>query len=420
VEIVGKGNTQSALANKDAQTLVSRALQQWNLENKRVLIIVPDGTRRAPVPFFFRTFANELLPRVRKLDYLIALGTHPPMQPDAICKRMGITPEERDGKYKSIGIFNHRWDDPATLVQLGVISKEEMTGYSNGLMPRELSVRLNKLALDYDQLVICGPVFPHEVVGFSGGTKYLFPGISGPEVIDFTHWLGALQTSMKIIGTKETSVRAVIDRAASFLPTPVLGFCSVMQGDEMCGLYSGEIHQAWSQAADLSAKVHIQYVDKPFESAFCVIPEIYEDLWTAAKGMYKTEPAIADGGEVILYAPHISVISYTHGKLLDDLGYHVRDYFVKQWDRFKDYPLSVLAHSTHARGSGTYDNGIETPRLRLTLASRIPKDCCERVGLGYLDPDTLNPEDFKDKNGVLFDPHAGEILYRLAGEKKYN
>ena len=413
MDIIGKGEAQSVLTQGDAHALVSGALQQWKLEGKRVLVIVPDGTRRAPIPFFFQTFANELLPHVKKLDYLIALGTHPPMQPDAICKRMGITPEERDGRYKSIGIFNHRWDDPATLVQLGIISQDEMNHFSHGLMPRELSVRLNKLVLDYDQLVICGPVFPHEVVGFSGGNKYLFPGISGPEVIDFTHWLGALQTSIKIIGTKETSVRAVIDRAASFNPTPVLGFCSVMQGEEMCGLYAGEIRQAWSQAADLSAQVHIQYVEKPYESAFCVIPEMYEDLWTAAKGMYKTEPVIADGGEVILYAPHISVISYTHGKLLDDLGYHVRDYFVKQWDRFKDYPLSVLAHSTHARGAGTYENGVETPRLRLTLASQIPKDCCEKVGLGYIDPDSLKLEDFKGKSGVLFDPHAGEILYRL-------
>lgn len=418
MDVIGKGQAQSVLTDADAGVLVSQALQQWNLGGKRVLVIIPDGTRRAPIPLFFRIFATELLKQVKKLDYLIALGTHPPMQPEAICKRLGITPEERDSKYKSIGVFNHRWDDPAALAQLGVISQEEMTRFSDGMMPRELSVRVNKMVLDYDQLVICGPVFPHEVVGFSGGNKYLFPGISGPEVIDLTHWLGALQTSMKIIGTKETSVRAVIDRAAICIPTPVLGFCSVMQGDEMCGLYAGEIHKAWSMAADLSAQVHIQYVEKPFESAFCVIPEMYEDLWTAAKGMYKSEPAIADGGEVILYAPHISEISYTHGKLLDDLGYHVRDYFVKQWDRFKDYPLSVLAHSTHARGAGTYDKGVETPRLRLTLASRIPRACCERVGLGYLDPDTLNPEDYKGKNGVLFDPHAGEILYRLASEKR--
>jgi len=79
--------------------------------------------------------------------------------------------------------------------------------------------------------------------------------------------------------------------------------------------------------------------------------------------MYKLEPAIADGGEVVIYAPHIDEISYTHGKLIDEIGYHVRDYFVKQWDRFKRYPGGVLAHSTHLRGIGTYDaaTGVEKP-----------------------------------------------------------
>lgn len=418
MDVIGKGYAHSILTNEDVRQLVYEAFQRWKLDKKRVLVIIPDGTRRAPVALLFRLFAVELLDRVEKMDYLIALGTHPPMLPDAICKRVGITLEDRDDRFKEINICNHHWKDPSTLVELGTISKDEMSRFSNGMMPIELPVRVNHLVLDYDQLVICGPVFPHEVVGFSGGNKYLFPGISGPEVIDSTHWLGALQTSMKIIGTKDTSVRAVIDRAVSFIPTPTLGFCSVMQGDEICGLFAGETRAAWSKAADLSAQVCIHYVDQPYEKAFCVIPEMYEDLWTAAKGMYKTEPVIADGGEVILYAPHISEISYTHGRLLDDVGYHVRDYFVKQWDRFKGYPLSVLAHSTHARGVGTFENGVETPRIRVTLASRVPKERCEKIGLGYADPDTLSPLTFENKPGVLFDPHAGEILYRLKSEQQ--
>ena len=78
-----------------------------------------------------------------------------------------------------------------------------------------MTVALNKLPLEYDHVLVCGPVFPHEVVGFSGGNKYLFPGIAGPEIIHFTHWLGAVITNYEIIGTKDTPVRAVIDRAAA-------------------------------------------------------------------------------------------------------------------------------------------------------------------------------------------------------------
>ncbi len=68
------------------------------------------------------------------------------------------------------------------------------------------------------------------------------------------------------------------------------------------------------------------------------MPEMYRDLWTAGKGMYKIEPAVADGGEVVIYSPQLREVSYSHGKLIEEIGYHCRDYFVKQWDRFKNYP----------------------------------------------------------------------------------
>ena len=61
--------------------------------------------------------------------------------------------------------------------------------------------------IKYDELIIVGPVFPHEVIGFSGGNKYIFPGISGPEILHFFHWLGAVITNPRIIGNKWTPVR---------------------------------------------------------------------------------------------------------------------------------------------------------------------------------------------------------------------
>jgi nickel-dependent lactate racemase len=151
------------------------------------------------------------------------------------------------------------------------------------------------------------------------------------------------------------------------------------------------------------------------------MPEMYDDLWTAAKGMYKMEPAIADGGEVVIYAPHIAEISYTHGHVIDEVGYHVRDYFAKQWDRFKDYPWGVLAHSTHLRGIGTYDTrtGVERPRIRVTLATGIPPERCERVKLGYLDPATIDLAAWEGRQdeGILVVPKAGEMLYRIKSQQ---
>jgi lactate racemase len=450
--VIGAGGTATFLSEDDVRALLAAAFQRWDLSGKRVLVIVPDSTRTAPIPLFFRLLHELLRRQVDSLDYLIALGTHPIMNDEAIERLVGITPEQRTTDYANVRIFNHRWDDPATFVTLGTIGAAETRALSDGMLSLDVQVRANRMLLDYDQIIICGPVFPHEVAGFSGGSKYFFPGVSGPEVINFTHWLGALITSYAIIGVKQTPVRAAIERAAALIDRPKLALCMVVRRPTtdhgppttdhgpptsapevedrspsildprsstvgLAGLYIGAPVAAWSQAADLSAQVHVRYVDRPFRQVLSVLPPLYDDLWTGAKGMYKLEPVIADGGEVIIYAPQLTEVSYTHGHLIDEIGYHVRDYFVKQWERFKDVPWGVLAHSTHLRGIGKYDERGERPRIQVTLATGIPAERCARLGLGYRDPATIRPEEWADREdeGLLLVPHAGETLYRLRG-----
>jgi nickel-dependent lactate racemase len=258
-------------------------------------------------------------------------------------------------------------------------------------------------------------VFPHEVAGFSGGNKYFVPGVAGPEIINVTHWLGALLTSRGIIGVADTAVRRLIDRAASFIPTPRLCVALVMHGRSLHGLFVGAMEDAWRAATSLSAELDIVEVDRPFERVLSVVPEMYDDLWTAAKGMYKTDPAVSDGGEVVIYAPHIDEVSYVHGAYIDEVGYHVRDYFLAQWESFRHLPWGVLAHSTHLRGDGTDEAGVERPRIRVTLATGISRERCRRIGLGYLDPATVDPEEWagREHEGVLLVRRAGEILYRV-------
>lgn len=398
----------------EIEPIIAEGLDTLALKNKRVLVLIPDGTRTMPLPLFFRLLVKHLRARESKITFLIALGTHPPMREQAILRLLGLTAAERANDYADVEIMNHAWQDPNALVTLGEISADEIALVSDGMFHQAVPVRLNKLILDYDELLVCGPVFPHEVVGFSGGNKYFFPGIAGQDIIDFTHWLGALLTSYEIIGTKNTPVRAVIDRAAAMIPRPRHAFCSVVTTEGVANVFFGTPEDAWSRAADLSAQIHIQWRDTLYPQVLAVLPEMYDELWVGAKGMYKTEPIIADGGEVIIYAPHLREISVVHGAVIRQIGYHVRDYFVKQWDKFEKVPWGVLAHSTHVRGKGTFENGIECPRVQVTLATGISEAETRAVNLGYRDPATIDIESWRDREaeGKLLVPHAGEFLYR--------
>ncbi|MBS0263241.1 MAG: DUF2088 domain-containing protein [Planctomycetes bacterium] len=411
--------TLPTLSQHEVREWIARHLPVAEYQGKRVLLIVPDGTRTAPLPLLFDALYQQFHGRVQQLDVLFALGTHPPMSERQMCQLLGISEDERAKLFVGLHLFNHEWDDPAQLMSLGRLSADETRQISEGLLAEEVPVTINSRIADYDVLLVVGPVFPHEVVGFSGGNKYFFPGIAGAEILNFFHWLGALITNASIIGVKDTPVRRVVDRAAALIPVErrCLAFV-VSPKAEIHGLFYGTPESAWAGAAELSAQVHITRVAKPFQQVLSCAPPMYDELWVAGKCMYKLEPVVADGGELIIYAPHLREISVTHGKLITEVGYHCRDYFLKQWDRFRHIPRGVLAHSTHVRGQGTFVDGMEHGRIRVTLATGLPPQLCEQINLGYRDPNSIEVESFADREaeGILLVRKAGEVLYRLAEE----
>jgi nickel-dependent lactate racemase len=329
---------------------------------------------------------------------------------------LGYAPAAFAEQYPTTTVMNHEWWDPAAFADVGTISADRIAELSEGMLRHTAHVRVNRAVVDHDVTLILSPVFPHEVAGFSGGNKYLFPGVSGRELIDLSHWLGALITSAQIIGAAGTTpVRALIDEAASMVPGERLAFC-VVTASGSAGLHSiafGDPQTAWAAAAEVSAQSHIRYLEAPVRRVLSLIPAKYEDMWTGAKGFYKVEPIVADGGQVVLYAPHIRQISAMHPQI-EQIGYHCRDYFVKQWDRFKDQHWGDLAHCTHLRGAGTYDevNG-ERLRVTVTLATAIPEDVVRAVNLDYLDPATVDVAGWAVDPDSLIVTNAGEDLYRL-------
>lgn len=415
--IIERQNKADAVDYRQASEAVGEFFARNDYRGKRVLVIIPDNTRSGPIGEIFKLLFEHLKPQAKAIDCLVALGTHQPLSERQICKRLAMPISERKGKYASVQFFNHEWNKPETFASIGKITADEIAEISGGLFREEVDVRLNKLIFDYDTFLILGPVFPHEVVGFSGGHKYLFPGIAGDEIINFFHWLGAIITNPVINGSKWTPTRKVVEKAASLVDIPHAFVAVVAVEGKLKGLFLGDCLEAWEKAADLSNEVHIIYKDRPYKTILGLCPPMYDDIWTAGKVMYKLEPIVADGGTLIIYAPHISEVSYTHGKVLDQIGYHVRDYFLQQMDRFKGIPLSSMAHSTHVRGCGTFENGVEKPRVNVILATGIPQERCGKINLGYMNPAEIKIADYENREneGVLVVPHAGEILHRLKG-----
>ncbi len=403
------------VSSAELTEIIARGCPVSELRGKKVLLIVPDSTRSCPLGTVFKEVYRQIGRETAALDVMIALGTHAPMIEEAMCERLEISQDERKSLYAGVALINHEWDNPEALRQVGTLTADEISGLSGGLFSMEVKVDINKRLFDYDELLIIGPVFPHEVVGFSGGNKYLFPGVAGPEILNFFHWLGAVVTNPMIIGHKWTPVRRVVDRAAALIPIKKRCLCMVVEKGGLAGLFAGTPEQAWDEASELSRKLHITYKKHPFHTVLSCAPQMYDELWVGGKCMYKLEPVVADSGELIIYAPHIHEISVVHGKLIEELGYHCRDYFLGQWERFKDYPWGVIAHSTHVRGIGKYENGEEKCRVKVTLATGIPREICDRINMGYRDPSTIKVEDYanREDEGILLVPKAGEMLFQL-------
>ena len=412
----GSGSADTTLSEREIQEIISEGTPEILYQNKRVLILTPDATRTCPLPMLVRTLNAVIGRSCKRLDFMVALGTHPVMSEAEILALYGIDAQQRHREFEHSSFFSHRWDRSDTFHRLGYLEKEEIARISRGLLKERIPVDINRKIFDYDLTIVLGPVFPHEVVGYSGGAKYLFPGISGGDFLHFFHWLGAVITCEKIIGIRNTPVRDAIHRAMAMVTKPLHCLAMVVASPQsLHGLYAGGMIEAWQRAAELSEKIHVVYKNRPYQTVLGHAPEMYDEIWVAGKVMYKLEQVVADGGTLIVYGPHIKHVSRTWGGEIEKVGYHVRDYFLAQMDRFAGVPLGILAHSTHVRGTGTYENGIEKPRISVVLATSLSERKCREINLGYMDPALIDVESYRgrESEGILCVDHAGEILYKL-------
>ena len=321
---------------------------------------------------------------------------------------------------KNVGaIFDHAWDSPAALVNIGELSAEQVTNITGGLLNAAVPITLNKLIKNYDTILVFGATVPHEVAGFAGGGKYFFPGIAGAELTHQTHWLGALVTIEKTIGVVETPTRHMIEAAVELVPANIISLNSVCSRGEdnrlrTHGLFIGDIRQAFRQAANVSRQVHVKFTHRQYKRVIALLDEHYDEMWVGGKASYRLGAIIEPGGELIIYAPHLTCVSETHGKVIEKYGYHPLERVIELMKEFEELRnnRAVAAHLSHVSyGSRKDENGNILPRYKITLATQIDEVTCQKINFGYLDHHTFNRADYEGDADTFIVERAGRDLY---------
>jgi lactate racemase len=418
---IGSGSRDSDLSAGELRAILEEAFSCVS-PGAQVLTIIPDKTRDDNTDLLF-PFAAEILAarRIGRLDALVAQGTHVPMTEQEKRSKVGADKDSVTG----LGhIFDHQWNVPEELVTIGELSAARVTELTGGLLSSPVPVNLNRRLGPgvYDTIIIFSATVPHEVAGFAGGAKYLFPGVAGPDLTHATHWLGALAGIENVIGRAETPSRHMIEAAADFVSAQIITLNSVVtrEADNRLrthALFAGDFRRAFRQAAEVSRQVHIKYTGRKYKRVVALLDEHYDELWVGGKASYKLGGIIEEGGELIIYAPHLRSISETHGSLIEKFGYapldRVREMVALSTELQNN--LAVAAHLAHVSYAGQRDeHGGVVPRYRITMASALDEDTCRRVHLGFMDHRKFRRADYeKDANALLVE-RAGRDLYLVA------
>ncbi len=416
--VTGNGGAQSDLTPDELYEIVREALSAVR-ENSRVLAIIPDKTRDDNTDLLF-PFAAQILAtrKVAKFDALVAQGTHSPMTETEKLAKIGANSLS---DIPNLGqIFNHDWNRPEKLVSLGLLPAEKVYEITGGLFNEPIPLTINHLLAPglYDYVLIFGATVPHEVAGFAGGAKYFFPGVSGAELTNKTHWLAALASIEKIIGRVETPTRHMIEAAADFVPAAVISFTSVVsRGREdrlqTHALFAGDYRLALRRAAEISRAVHIKYTGRKYRRVVALLDEHYEELWLGGKASYRLGGIVEEGGELIIYAPHLRCISETHGADIEKFGGYaplekIKELVAQSGELQSN--LCVAAHLAHVAFAGRNESTHEM-RYKITLASQVSEEICRRVNLGFLDYQTFRRSDYEGDADTLIVERAGRDLY---------
>ena len=380
-----KGGVDCSIGAEELRELVVGTVRKSGRSGGRMLLLPPDHTRLNSRAGEITRILVEEFDGAWSIDIMPALGTHSPMGPEQLKLMFGDLPPSR--------FLVHDWRHD--VVKLGTASSDFIRELSGGKLDYEVSIEVNRrLFAGYDLILSIGQVVPHEVVGLANYTKNLMVGVGGSDIINKSHFLGAVAGMESIMGRADTPVRRLFNYGASFLKDhPIVFMLTVMAKDEtgrmaMRGFFSGADEEAFLHAAELSIRTNFTLLDAPLKKVVVFLdPEEFKSTWLGNKAIYRTRMAIADKGELIILAPGLKEFGEDpeNDRLIRKYGYHGTPRTLKAVAEEQELreSLGAAAHLIHGSSEGrfsiTYCPGPGVTRAEIEAAGFRYGDLAEAM-----------------------------------------
>jgi nickel-dependent lactate racemase len=411
--MISKNGTDISITEAELQELVLQCLEQAG-SLKRVLILPPDHTRLNSMAGPITEMVYEqLITEGVQVDILPTLGTHNPMTEAQLRMMFG-------DKIPLKAFKVHDWRDG--IVRKGVVPGEMLSELSGGKVDYTVGVEVNKMLFDgYDLILSVGQVVPHEVVGMANYTKNIVVGAGGSDIINKSHFLGAVSGIERILGQTHTPVRKLFNHAVDtyLSDLPITYILTVMEQDydsgemHMRGFYAGNDAPVFEEACKLARAVNITLLDRePKKVVVYLDPHEFQSTWLGNKSVYRTRMAIADEGELIVLAPALKEFGEdpTIDKLIRKFGYCGTPATLKAVEEDEELRsnLGAAAHLIHGSSEGRFS-------ITYCPGNDVTLDEVRSVGFEAVAYDEMavryNPDELKDGWNTLSD---GEEIFFIS------
>jgi nickel-dependent lactate racemase len=339
------------------QPIGAERLEKLASPSSQVLLLVDDITRQTPawglLPGVFRRLLAGGVPP-ENIRILIAAGTHSQMTPAELEKKLGAE------TLRQYAVFLHYWKDEDRLRKIGAAADGT-------------PIQVNRMLGEADLVIGVGQIVPHRVMGFTGGSSIVQPGVSGPDITGHTHWLSALYSGAEIIGFADNPVRREVEEIARLAGLRYIVNVVMDRYERVTHVVAGDPVKAHHQGAEHSRSIY--GVPQP-KFADIVIAESYPadyDLWQAAKGIYASELGVKQGGVVILVTPCFHGVSTEHEEV-EKLGYRPVEEVKALVTEKRITDLIAAAHLAHV-------GRVIRDRARGIMVSKhIPQEVQRHIG----------------------------------------